>query len=1183
MSYKWLTAREHALERPDTIVGAVTPLAHDAFVFEHTDAGVTRRDLRVEVSPALLKLSDEIIVNAIDNHRRDPRQKFIRLTFESDGVFSVTNDGRTIPIERWEGLERYKPEILFGELMSGENFDDGEARLGGGRNGYGAKIANLLAEWFEVRIVNLDDNLLFRTTEEVLVAFRDGSAAERLSRRATAEPAPLTVLAPNLAVENAAPDGTCDADTVVVLGKRRFRNVAPLVYSQTFAHNLGVTHPPVITRPGKTDKASSTSVRWRVDLPRIGMCAPLAPEIVDLLRVRAYDTAACTGAKLAVSVNEQPVPFASLRDYALALGGEWIGRETRAAPSGASLDVCLLYASSSPQLVGFVNGLRCSAGAHVDAVLRALADVVSAAVSKRRKETVRVRPVTLRERLTVVVAALLVNPRFTSQTKEKLDTQSLGVDFELSPKTANAVEKSGLVDHFCTQLEAHDERAVERSVRKKRAPLVPKYEPALKLSARRTPHTPPFSLYVTEGDSAKGLAVAGFSVVGREHNGVFPLRGKLVNVHGMSAKAALEHKEIMALTQILGLNPQVNYAPDTPLPYDHLVIFVDQDHDGSHIMGLLLNWLQTFYPSLLAAKPNFIQRFATPIVRAKVSGETAAFFSQAAYRQWLGDRAPQSVKYFKGLGTSSVDDAKRYFRDIASHRIAVGHTGAPCAAAVDAFFNPAQTHTRKLLLRDADADAQLDYAAAHTTVREFCHVELAQFGVADNRRSLASAVDGLKPSQRKALFAALQRKAGEVKVAQFAAAAAELTAYHHGEVSMVQTVVAMAQPWMGANNLALLKPNGMFGSRHTPRTEHSAPRYIFTERHPIARLLFPAADDAVLEHAEDDGVRVEPRVYAPVIPFLLVNGSDGIGTGWNNRVPAYDPRALIECTRRLIDDAHAALPPLVPHYSGFKGEVEVVGAQHVDFWGVVEAVGVEELVVRELPPKKWTAGYVEWLRKQGDDFCVADVRDHSTHDEVELHLKLRAPVEVSRALLRELGLHARVSLQHLNFFDADDRLVHYDTVDELVRRHAEFRRAVYVRRREHQLRALAHEAQLAANRARFVREVRARTLEPATMDESELRATLREREYYDYDDFAYLAHVALFALTHTAAAKLESAAATLTAQVATLQKTTPEMLWHADLDALGAGLDAYDAEYAYDAKHPPEPVVKKKRRRGARE
>lgn len=137
------------------------------------------------------------------------------------------------------------------------------------------------------------------------------------------------------------------------------------------------------------------------------------------------------------------------------------------------------------------------------------------------------------------------------------------------------------------------------------------------------------------------------------------------------------------------------------------------------------------------------------------------------------------------------------------------------------------------------------------------------------------------------------------------------------------TITAMAQDYVGSNNINLLLPNGQFGTRIMGGKDSASPRYIFTALSPLARLVFPEADDPILEYHFEDGQKIEPRHYVPVIPLVLVNGADGIGTGWSTHVPNFCPRDVIANIRLCIEGQQEDLEPLVPWWRGYEGHVSV--------------------------------------------------------------------------------------------------------------------------------------------------------------------------------------------------------------------------------------------------------------------
>ena len=155
-----------------------------------------------------------------------------------------------------------------------------------------------------------------------------------------------------------------------------------------------------------------------------------------------------------------------------------------------------------------------------------------------------------------------------------------------------------------------------------------------------------------------------------------------------------------------------------------------------------------------------------------------------------------------------------------------------------------------------------------------------------------------------------------MQVAQLAGYVSEHSAYHHGEQSLQSSIVGLAQNFIGSNNINLLEPRGQFGSRLQGGKDAASARYVFTRLSPLARKIFPRADDALLSYLNDDGQQIEPEWYMPILPLILVNGGEGIGTGWSSFVANYNPRDLVNNLKRMMRAEESEV--MHPWYRGFK-------------------------------------------------------------------------------------------------------------------------------------------------------------------------------------------------------------------------------------------------------------------------
>jgi DNA topoisomerase-2 len=1081
--YEWLEGREHVIRRPDTYCGPTTVAKIEGHAFFVEKDKLKSKNIECETSPGLIKLFDEVLTNAMDNSKRDLKQKFIKaFVFEQDGSFMIVNDGSTIPVQFWKDTQRYVPEILVYELMSGQNFKD-QREMVGGRNGLGVKITNYLSEYFEILIVNVED------------------------------------------------------------GKR---------YQQKFRKNASVVEAPKITKLLAKDKHSSTTIIWKPDYARFGMTLPLQLNVIELLKTRAYDAAACTSSTLSVFFNNEKLSIKNLKDYTIALGGDWIGKEEIIVDGKVLFEVCLSHVRKEEhehgKCIGFVNGLQCSAGTHVELVYRRIIESMNAICKKKMKQSCNIRPQLVKDSLIVVINANFSNPSFSSQTKEKCDLKvdKFGFMYQtLSNSLIKSIEKSTLVENIIQSLKEQEDKAVQKSVQqtKRQKCNIPKYQRALKAQA---------NLYLTEGDSAMAMALAGFSVVGKEHNGVFPLRGKLVNVSGMSAKSALEHQEIMYLTQILKLEPNKEYDDSNTqnLPYRHIIIFTDQDTDGSHIMGLIMTFVREFFPSILKLWPNFIKRFATHIVKAQIGTERKSFFSLQEYKIWLGDRKPSKVKYYKGLGTSTDEEAREYFHNINTHLTDIVYTGEDSSEAIQLFYASNKADDRKKVLKSIDTESFVNYGEEDTTFEFFCHNELIHHCAADCIRSIANGIDGLKPSQRKILHTIRMIKGKEVKVSELAANTTSKTDYLHGEASLIGAIMMMAQTFIGTNNIAYLRPNGQFGSRMTQRDKGLAqPRYVHTQTAEIASYMFRLEDDQVLELSEDDGKQIEPTFFVPIVANVLINGCEGIGTGYKTKIPNFNPIEVIRATKQFI--RFQTTPELLPYYHGFLGTVTKSDQEDYIFTGLYEIKDKKkEVHVTELPPTVWTDKYTEWLHKNLPPYFV-DFEDRSNKYNVFIILKYKADVDIlAKNIVEDLKLYKKGNLSFMNLYDAQGKLHKYNSPHEIIEAHAKVRIELYKKRLQFQIQSMSTTVNILNEKARFLVEVVNGTIQLTNKKKSALRECLRQKNYFEHDNFLYLLKMDLDSLTLDEVEKIKRQATEMTSHLEHLKKKTPESVWEHELDEL---------------------------------
>jgi DNA topoisomerase-2 len=716
--YQKVEQREHILMRPDTYVGSVHEQPLERWVFDEATQSLAPREVRIV--PALFKIFDEILVNASDNKQRDPKgMTAMKVSIDAAaGTISVRNNGRGVPIEMHREHGMYVPELIFGNLLTSDNYDDAhDKRTTGGRNGFGAKLTNIFSTTFTVET----------------------------------------------------------ADSRV--GK---------IYSQTWSANMTVKSAPHIEAYRGED---FTKITFAPDLEKFGL-TEFSPDMVALLKKRVYDIAGVTHASLRVWLDGTKLAVKCFEQYVAMCRKALFTQASAVLAEGASekriaycrvndrWEIAVCASDGQFRQVSFVNSINTSkGGTHVKAVSDIVVKHLLGAISKKNKKGAKLTKNNVKNYLCIFVSCLIENPAFDSQTKETLNTRSsaFGSACDISPKFLKALCKAdvGIVDLVLQDVAFRSRKIAPRASKVRNLTGIPKLDDANRAGTKDSAKC---SMILTEGDSAKALAMSGLSVVGRDYYGVYPLKGKLLNVREAKHAQINKNMEIQNVIKILNIKRDVDYTNETArksLRYGSVIIMADQDHDGSHIKGLVINFLQWFNCSLLKAS-GFVRQFITPIVKA-TQGRAApiSFYTLPQFEQWreeLTEKEQRSLKtkYYKGLGTSTAKEAKEYFSQLDSHLIPfVWENGDE--RFVQLAFNKSRANERKDWLMAHTAGSFVDYEVSEMKYGNFFNREFILYSIASNKRAIPSVVDGLKPSQRKVLYACFKRNLkSDIKVAQLA-------------------------------------------------------------------------------------------------------------------------------------------------------------------------------------------------------------------------------------------------------------------------------------------------------------------------------------------------------------------------------------------------------------------------------
>lgn len=387
-----------------------------------------------------------------------------------------------------------------------------------------------------------------------------------------------------------------------------------------------------------------TCVTFEPDLAKFKM-ERLDDDTVALLARRAYDIAASSpGVK--VYLNDKRLPITKFEDYCkLYLTNTETDEFNNPLPvklvyekTNERWEVAVACSEMGYQQVSFVNSIATTKGGrHVDYIVDQIIKHMVEQINKKNKKGAQVKPFQIKNHMWIFVNCLIENPTFDSQTKENMTLQqkSFGSKCQLTEEFFKKLTRAGLLDRVLTWLAFKEKTDLEKAGSKSKQTKIkgiPKLDDANDAGTKESMNC---TLIVTEGDSAKSLAVAGLGVIGRDKYGVFPLRGKMLNVREATTKQILENNEISSLLKIIGLNFKEKYESRDSLKqlrYGKLMIMTDQDHDGSHIKGLLINFIHNQWPNLL--KHGFVEEFITPIVKVSKGNQEKSFYSMPEFEEW---------------------------------------------------------------------------------------------------------------------------------------------------------------------------------------------------------------------------------------------------------------------------------------------------------------------------------------------------------------------------------------------------------------------------------------------------------------------------------------------------------------------------------------------------------------------
>ena len=1109
--YQQKTDKQHILDNPDTYIGSVEEIDSDLWILNSEGNKIIEKNIKY--IPGLFKLFDEGIVNCRDH--------VVRMT-------QAISSGQEncIPVSNID--------ISIGDDGTITMFNDG--------NGIDVAQHPEHKIWIpEMIFGHLRTSTNYDKTEKKIVGGKNGFGFKL-----------VLIWSTHGSVE------TVD-------------HIRGLKYCQEFNNNLDEICKPSIT---KCKTKPYTKITFKPDYKRLGING-LTPDIVALLKKRTYDVAAITDKNLKVKYNSTLIPIKNFSQYIDMYIGDKASAPRVYEENGDRWEYAVALTPTNEFIqVSFVNGIHTAKGGkHVEYILNQITRKLVEYIEKKKK--VKVNPNSIKEQLFLFIRCDIENPAFDSQTKDFMNTPSskFGSKCDVSDKFIEKVAKMGVMDAACAITEVKENKAAKKTdgVKSKSIRGIPKLTDA---NWAGTDKSKDCLIIFCEGDSAKAGIISGLSSDDRNSIGVYPMKGKILNVRGESVKKISENKEISEIKKILGLETGKKYTSIEDvyknLRYGRVLFMTDQDLDGSHIKGLGINLFQSEWPSL-SEIPGFIGFMNTPILKAKKGTVELNFYNDGEYEAWKeeNDTKGWKVKYYKGLGTSTGKEFKEYFEN--KKMVGFHHSGKESGDAIDMVFNKKRADDRKDWLKYYDRDAYLDTSKINVSYEEFINKELIHFSKYDCDRSIPNLMDGLKISLRKILFASFKKNlTTEIKVAQFSGYVSEHSGYHHGEASLNAAIVGMAQNFVGSNNINLLLPNGQFGTRLQGGKDSASERYIFTQLNKITRAVFHVNDDNILNYLNDDGLSVEPVFYAPIIPMILVNGSKGIGTGFSTDIMCYNPLDIISYLKSKLTATTSDIS-FIPYYEGFKGRITKISDEKFLIKGVYEKIGVDKIKVTELPVGYWTEDFKELLElliepvpgKDGKKVPsqVKDFDDISKDTNVDFTITFAKgkleELEKARGdhgcngLEKLLKLYTTNTTTNMHLFDAKDNLKKYENVSSIIDDYYETRLTLYQTRKNFMINALEQELILLSNKAKYIQENLDGSIDLRKKTKTQVIQMLEGKDYdkiENDDEYKYLTKMPMDSVTEENVEKLRRDKGNKDTELATIKGTTINQMWTTEID-----------------------------------
>jgi DNA topoisomerase-2 len=941
--YKGLSQQQQIYQIPDMYIGSTSPFERSEWLLDVTNKKLIYTT--ISTAEGCIRLFLEILSNCGDNAMASRLMGIplgtIDVTVDRQWV-TVRNYGEPIPVAPHPGFQgKLVPDVIFGQLLTSTNYDTKVIRMGCGRNGLGAKLANIFSYKFIVKVGDAKRKQLYEGTWE----------HNMTEHTAKCTPGYTQQVDPNTGYA--------------------------MIDPQTGQPQWFVSPGPVYEGP------SFVEVSYNMDFQRFGMSE--YPDEVIALYARYLIDFSFT-CKIPVTFNGISLDYRNGVDYAALLVNneecknmiihyEWAGgiipedlkdltpkelhKAVIRADKPSHVPIIELFAVDTPdkgQTLSYVNGLlTIDGGVHADECQRALSSGILHEINesikksnKRNKKdddgklpTLNIADV--RPHITVIVNARLPDPKYNSQSKTKLMAPKPKI--KIDSKSLSMVGKWSLTDRLYAQLDAKMFKTMTKSDGKMRRHL--RVDDGEDAEEAGGPESHKCIFYLIEGKSAQALPRKriSWSPGGKKYGGYFPGRGKFINTLTASTMQLAKNTEIAKIKEFLGLMEAMDYSkPENQgkLRYGLTLLAADADADGKHIICLWILLFFTRWPSLIqTGRIGILMQYMAKAIKQRGRNReiVARFLNKQELDKWLSENPNYKskgikIKYYKGLGSMKDEDIKE---DMDTSPMVVILYDDESPEAMNMVFHSKFADKRKEWIakwREVSGVSDIGFVPISSfdprvtgrTLSDIINKDLIEYTLTALKRAIPSFYDGHKDVQRKAEYYCLKQwnyghsNKDSVKVGRLSNFAAGEMGYHHGEKSMGDAMINKAKDYHGTNNLPFFTQDGQFGTR-VDNEDAADGRYSETRPNYWVQYAYDKELTDLIPLNETDGDEVEPQWIPCIIPMHIINGFWGIATGHSTFGPNHNPYHVIDALLQKCQGGE--FPELKPWYLGHKGDIKI--------------------------------------------------------------------------------------------------------------------------------------------------------------------------------------------------------------------------------------------------------------------